>query len=103
VIDAVLLFGAINVVFEFVLLSMIPPKWRLRLLGNPAACMVLHSVFLLLNLVVHWGTVVGTMASVLSFVCSMVTVKAAQILYGVVVDGRFYTTGLVRYSKDELL
>ena len=36
-IDAVLLFGALNVLFEFVLLAMLTPRLRLRLLGNEAA------------------------------------------------------------------
>ena len=33
-IDAVFLFGALNVLFEFVLLCMLPPRLRLRLLGS---------------------------------------------------------------------
>ena len=36
-IDAVLMFGALNVLFEFVLLSMLPPRRRLRLLGSESA------------------------------------------------------------------
>ena len=45
-IDAVLLFGALNVLFEFVLLCMMPPRLRLRLLGNEAASNALHVFFL---------------------------------------------------------
>ena len=102
-IETVLIFGLINVIFEFVLLSMIPPKQRLRLLGNHGAQMCLHVCFLLSNLIIHWGTVVGTMSSVLAFICSMITVQIAKLLYGQIVDGRHYTTGLIRYSKGELV
>ena len=102
-IEVVFMFGFINVVFEFVLLSMLSPRLRLRLLGSPNYQMLLHVGFLLLNLMVHWGTVVGTMSSVLAFVCSIVTVKMAQTLYGKLVDGRHYTTGLIRYSAKELI
>ena len=52
-IDAVLLFGALNVLFEFVLLCMIAPRLRLRLLGNEAASNALHVFFLLANLIIH--------------------------------------------------
>ena len=101
-IDVVIAFALVNVIFELVLLSMLAPRLRLRLLGNPTACGVTHVVFLVLNLVVHWGTLIGTMSSILAFVCSIATIWAAQKLWGTVVDGRFYTTGLIRYSAKEL-
>lgn len=101
-IEVVLAFGLINIVFEFVLLSMVKPRARLRLLGNRNAQVLLHIGFLVANLIVHWGTVVGTMSSVLAFVCSMLTVKLAQQLYGSITDGRYYTLGVIKYSKAEL-
>ena len=101
-IGAVLAFAVVNVIFELVLLSMLSPKLRLRLLGNPTACGVTHVTFLVLNLLVHWGTLIGTMSSILAFVCSIATIWAAQKLWGTVVDGRYYTTGLLRYSAKEL-
>ena len=36
-IDAVLLFGALNVCFEFVLLSMLTPRLRLRMMARTYA------------------------------------------------------------------
>ena len=101
-IDAVLLFGALNVLFEFVLLSMAPPRWRLRLLGSDTACGVLHAAFLMGNILIHWGTLVGTMAGVLSFVCSIVTVVAARKLYGCIKDDRYYTVGIIKYHLGEI-
>lgn len=101
-IETVLMFGFINIVFELVLLSMVPPRRRLRLLGNPTSQSLMHVGMLMANLIVHWGTIVGTMSSVLAFVCSIVAVKGAILLFGKIVDGRHYTRGIVGYTALEL-
>ena len=101
-IDAVLLFGALNVLFEFVLLSMLPPRLRLRLLGSEAASNALHVFFLAANLIIHWGTVIGTMSAVLAFVSSIATVRVARMVFGSITDGRYYKVGVVKYSVEEL-
>jgi hypothetical protein len=100
-IDAVLLFGAMNIVFEFVLLSMMPPKYRLRVLGSSAMRNALHVLFLTLNLIVHWGTLIGSMSSIMAFIASMVTVRIAQFIYGSITDQQ-YIVGVKRYSWEEL-
>ena len=101
-IDAVLLFGALNVLFEFVVLSMVPPRMRLRVLGNRNNQALIHVGVLLVNLIIHWGTLIGTMSGILSFVCSIVTIRIAQLVFGQIKDGRYYTVGLVKYSMEEL-
>lgn len=101
-IDAVLLFGALNVLFEFVLLSMLSPRLRLRLLGSEVGSHLLHVSFLLSNLAIHWGTLIGTMSAVLAFVSSLVTVQIARRVYGTVTEGRFYKVGWIKYSVEEL-
>ena len=101
-IDAVLLFGALNVLFEFVLLSMLPPRLRLRLLGSEAASNALHVFFLLANMAIHWGTLIGTMSAVLAFVSSIVTVRIARTVFGSITEGRYYKVGLMKYSIEEL-
>ena len=101
-IDAVLLFGALNVLFEFVLLAMLTPRLRLRLLGNEAASNALHVFFLAANLIIHWGTLIGTMSGVLAFVSSIVTVNAARKLFGVITEGRYYHVGWIKYSVDTI-
>ena len=100
--ETVIAFGAINCLFEFVLLCMVPPRLRLRLLGGDTAQLCIHMGFLLVNLAVHWGTLIGTMSSILAFICSLVTVRIAQIVFGRITDGCLYTTGLIRYSASEL-
>lgn len=102
-IDAVLLFGVLNVLFEFILLSMVPPKHRLRLLGNRNSQILLHFICLSLNLLVHWGTLIGTMSGIFAFVCSIGTVAVARFVFGYVEHSRFYKVGLVKYRHEELV
>ena len=52
-IEAVIFFGLINIVFEFVVLSMVPPRARLRLLGNKGAQTFVHVVVMIFVLTVH--------------------------------------------------
>lgn len=101
-IDAVLMFGALNVLFEFVLLCMLPPRLRLRLLGSEAASNAMHIFFLAANLIIHWGTLIGTMSGVLAFVSSIVTVNAARKIFGCIREGRYYHVGWIKYSTEEL-
>ena len=100
-IDAVLLFGALNIVFELVILSMLSPRVRLRVLGSEAQSNGLHALFLVANLMIHWGTLVGTMSGVMAFCASIVTVQIAGKVYGTV-QGTSYTVGLIKYSKEQL-
>jgi hypothetical protein len=101
-IDAVFIFGFINILFELVVISMIPVRFRLRLLGSNNQQLFLHCFILLLVITIHWGTLVGTMSGFLSFILSMATVRAAQALYGKLEGGRYYTLGLIKYSPSEL-
>lgn len=102
-IDAVFIFGLMNVAFEFILLSMLRPRTRLRLLGSEIACVYLHFVCLSLNLLIHWGTLVGTMSGIFSFICSIFTVVIARKVFGVIRNDRYYTRGLVSYAREELV
>lgn len=101
-IDAVLLFGILNVAFEFILLGMIPPRYRLRLLGSEVACVAMHISFLVLNLVIHWGTLIGTMSGVFAFIASMFTVAVAKRYYGFITHDRYYHVGIKKFSTEEL-
>lgn len=101
-ISAVLLFGVLTAIMEMILLSMFPPKYRLRILGSANYRNVLHITFLLLNLIIHWGTVIGTMSAVLAFVVSIITLRFAMYLFGYIVDGRYYHVGWIKYSVEEL-
>lgn len=101
-VTAVLFFGLINVVLEMILLSMLPPRLRLKILGNPNYRNLIHVFFLMINLIIHWGTVVGTMSAVMAFVASIVAVRIAMSIFGYVVDGRYYHVGFIKYSLEEI-
>ena len=102
-VTAVLLFGAMNVLFEFIVLGMVPPRLRLRLLGNEGAQVCVHIFCLLLNLTIHWGTLIGTMSGIFSFICSIGTVAVARFVFGFIEHGRYYKVGLVKYRHEELV
>lgn len=100
-IEAVFVFGILNVMFEFILLSMLPPRMRLRLLGSEAQCVSLHLLCLALNLMIHWGTLIGTMSGIFSFICSIFTVSCARLVFGRI-TGTKYRRGIVGYSLKEI-
>ena len=102
IIEAVFMFGLVNIVFEFVLLSMMSPRIRLRILGTHHYQLLMHFGFLLANLMIHWGTIIGTMSAILAFCSSILTVAMSQKIYGYVTDGRRYTLGFIKYSIAEL-
>ena len=100
--DEVIAFAIVMSVFEFVILVMVPPRARLRLLGNDTLKFLMHIGFLLVNLIVHWGTVVGTMSSTLSFITSLFVVALACKLFGFIKNDRHYHVGWVKYSIEEI-
>lgn len=102
-IDAVLVFGFMNVLFEFILLGMIPPRTRLRVLGSTNRQNLLHVAFLLTNLIIHWGTLIGTMSGIGAFITSIATVKIARLLWGYITEDEVYRRGLLAYRIDELV
>ena len=101
-IEMVFVFALMNVIFEFVLLGMIPPRARLRVLGSGHKQKLLHVAFLLVNLMIHWGTLVGSMASIGAFICSIVTVQVARLLWGFVTPDDVYRRGVLAYKVAEL-
>ena len=101
-IDVVLAFACIMTGFELAILSVIPPRIRLRILGNDAAKMSIHLIMILINLAVHWGTVTGTMAATLSFLTSMLATGVASRAFGKITQNRYYQVGWIKYSKEEL-
>ena len=91
-----------NVLFELVLLCMISPRRRLRLLGNPTAKSLVHVGFLVVNMIIHYETLIGTMSAILAFVCSIATIRFAEKLFGHIEADRYYHVGWVKYSVEEI-
>jgi len=101
-IDAVFVFGVINILFEFVILAMIPCRIRLRILGRKSYQQVIHSLLLITMLMIHWGTLIGTMSGFLSFVLSMVTVEIAKVIFGYITPDNKFHRRIIGYTADEL-
>lgn len=80
---------------------MVPVRSRLRLLGSNSRSL-LHIAMLLANLIVHWGTVIGTMSSIVAFCASILTVNIARKAFGFIESGRYYTVGWIKYNVKEL-
>ena len=102
IVETVLMFGALNIIFETVLLGLLPPKLRLRILGSKVLSGLVHFLFLIGNLFIHWGTLIGSMASILAFCCSILTIQATKLLWGYI-DGNRYRRGLIAYKAAELV
>lgn len=100
--ETVLAFGLIISAFEFVIICMLPPRTRLRMLGSKHARLCFHVGMLFANFAVHWGTAVGTMSATLAFICSLAVLNGATRLFGHISDGRYYHVGIMRYSASEL-
>lgn len=102
-VETVIVFALINLVFELIVLSQIRPSWRLRIIGIKARKWSWHVVVLLLTLTVHWGTVSGTMSGFLAAIMSLVTMFLARIVWGKVNEENKYQRGLIKYRPQELL
>ena len=101
-VETVIAFGLIISMFEFIIIAMIPPRTRLRMLGNQNAKLGFHIAMFMLNMVLHWGTAVGTMSATLAFICSIGVIYCAKKLFGAITDDRYYTVGLIKYSVQEI-
>ena len=102
-IEAVLVFAFISALFELGALSYLEPRTRLRWLNRPGT---LTFVVTLANLLVHWGTITGSMTAATAGLASMATTSFARYYWGwiAVVDGRVrYYHGIVRFTREQLM
>jgi uncharacterized membrane protein YkgB len=101
VIDAVILFSFLSAALEFVLLMKTPPRYRLRLLGSSVAVGIVHTVVGITNLIVHFGTLIGSMSAVVSALASFATIPFARWLCGTIKKGRYHK-GVLSYDVKQL-
>lgn len=81
--EVVLGFALINILFELTVLGVfVPVRPRLLLLGNQSLLKAIHVVMLIATLYVHWGTVSGTMAGFVAFPASIVAMALAKQVFG---------------------
>lgn len=70
-IESVVVFGLLTAAVEFLLLYKFMP---LRWLRKKPVQAVLHFGVAALNLLIHWGTIVGTMTAITALFVSFITV-----------------------------
>lgn len=102
-IEAVMLFAALTGVFEWVLLLKLKPRQRIRILRFPG---LITAALFAANLIIHWGTMTGSMTAVTAALASFIVTSAARSYWGYATkasDGRiWYVPGVVKYTRDEL-
>jgi hypothetical protein len=74
--EAVIWFGIITAVGEWIILSYLNPALR-NFVTGPGAFFT-HTAFAALNLWIHWGTITGSMTAVVAFVVSTCVCKMAR-------------------------
>lgn len=102
IIQAALLFAFLTSLAEFIILAKISPRRRLRLLGSGLRTNLMHLGFLMLNMFIHWGTLIGTMAAVTAAIMSIVVVALCKFIWGYIKDDRWYYPGQIRYPYEEI-
>lgn len=100
-VEAVMTFALLSSLFEFVLISKLKPRTRLRVLGSRTWTVVLHTVCIVGNLVVHYGTLTGSMTAVVAGLSSFAVMPLAKLVYGHVTNNQYHA-GLRRYTLEQL-
>lgn len=101
IILAVLVFALISALFEAVLILKLKPRTRLRVLGSSVWVMVIHTVIILANLWIHFGTVTGSMTAVTAGLASFATVPVMRWYCGFIKNGKYYP-GVRAYAVEQL-
>lgn len=101
--ETVACFAVITALFEWMILAKLSPKTRVRVLRFPG-CITLTAC--VLNLVIHWGTVVGSMTAVTAGLASIFITTVARWYWGYTMtanDGTlYYMPGQKKFTKEEL-
>lgn len=97
-IEATFIFAMLTALFELVLVCKMSQRTRMHVLRYPALITLLFFAF---NLIIHFGTVVGTMTAVCAALVSMGVTALLRWYFGWF-DGRYYHLGRRGCSREEL-
>lgn len=100
-IEAVFTFALITMAFEFVVLMKLNPARRLRLLGSARWVTAIHVMVIGINLIIHFGTITGSMTAVTAGLSSFITIPLARWLSGYIANNHYHP-GAIKYSVSEL-
>ncbi len=101
-VETVLIFAALSAAFELVLVAKLPLRARLRLLGSPRLTICVHMFFIVCNLVIHFGTVTGSMTAIVAGLTSFLVMPLAKRVFGYICNKHYYP-GIKRYSLMEVM
>ncbi len=96
-IEAVFTFAFVSALFEFVVLMKIRPGTRCRVLGSGRWVSLIHILVVSANLIIHYGTITGTMTAVTAGLVSFATIPFTRWLSGYITAG-VYHPGRIRYN-----
>jgi len=96
--EATFVFALLTVLFEAALVIKMHQKTRMHVLRYPA---LITGAFFVFNLIIHFGTVVGTMTAVCAGLASMAATSVLRWWFGWF-DGRYYIAGKRGFTTREL-
>lgn len=100
-IEAVFTFAFVSALFEFVVLMKLKPRTRCRVLGSGRWVATIHTLTVLINILIHFGTITGTMTAVTAGLVSFATIPFTRWVSGHITAGVYYP-GRIRYTPQQL-
>lgn len=100
-IEAVFTFALVTMAFEFVLLMKLNPARRLRVLGSTRWVTTIHVLMIMINILIHFGTITGSMTAVTAGLTSFITIPLVRWISGQITNNHYFP-GIVKYSVDDL-
>lgn len=88
-IEAVLVFALLTGVFELLIIEKLDLKTRLRVLAYPGLVSACCGA---LNLVIHWGTMTGSMTAIVATLASFIVLDIERRRWGYIqrIEGRYF-------------
>lgn len=96
-IEAVFIFAALTALLEWIILEKLELRTRVRVLNYPNC---ITAVAFIGNLVIHWGTMTGSMTAVTAALVSMGVVSAQRKKWGYVY--RVENTDMYRHGSKHV-
>lgn len=97
-VTAVLIFAALTAALEILILAKLSIPKRLRVLGYPT---LITATMFALNLIIHFGTMTGSMTAIVAALASIVTVEIARWYWGYIEKNRYYP-GKARFDVEQV-
>jgi hypothetical protein len=97
IIEAVFVFGLLSALLEAIILTKLPLRVLLRILGDPRQVALIHLFVGIFNLIVHFGTVTGTMSAIVSALASFAVIPLIRARHGYI-RREVYYRGFKLYS-----